>query len=81
MISAAAAFGAAASVTITFIVMLRQIPAGVIPDAIGVELPEGKHYHSFDRSAKPQLKQAPGWYCACGQRAPESKQPKGWKLG
>lgn len=40
--------------------------------------PIGKHYHAFDRTARPPQKA--GYYCECGQRAPESKQPAPWRL-
>ncbi len=76
----AAASGAAVGAGGAVWVAWQQIPKGVVPDEVGVELPGGKHYHHFDRTADVRRKQVPGYYCECGARAPEKKQPKVWQI-
>ena len=70
-----AALGSAAGVGVA-VWFARSRPVQVTARQVEFN-PEGKHYHNFDRTlpGKP-----PGYYCVCGERMPESKQPKAWRV-
>ncbi len=53
---------------------LKRQPLEVEEPVIAFD-PEGKHRHNFDRTIAARK----GYFCACGERMPDIRQPRPWR--